>query len=85
MRFRPFRVVFGGIKPGAAASAGPEVTHAFHDGSVVKARAETSVPLYEPGADSPENRALYAERRTEFSVEALQLLIGFSARASTVF
>ncbi len=96
-----FTVVFGGIKPGSGAAAGPAVGYVFHDGSFVQAQAEYSihryklaqtrfqsrafgpmravvssrvrwqdapaVALYELGHASPERRALYGERKTEYS------------------
>jgi outer membrane protein assembly factor BamA len=98
-----FTIVFGGIKAGSGAAAGPAVAHTFGDGSFVQARAEysihsykllqaqyqsrvfewmhaavssrvrwqdaPSVALYELGAESSDRRALYAERKTEYSAQ----------------
>lgn len=100
-----FTVVFGGIKPGSGAAAGPAVGYEFPDGSFVQAQAEysihsykllqtryrsrrfgwkgatlssrirwqdaPSVALYELGAVSPELRALYGERKTEYSARIM--------------
>lgn len=99
-----FTIVFGGIKPGSGAAAGPAVAYTFGDGSFVQARAEysihsykllqanyqsrsfewlhavvsarvrwqdaPSVALYDLGADASDLRALYAERKTEYSAQA---------------
>src|SRR4051812_13962066 len=98
---RTFAVVFGGIKQGSGAAAGPAVSHDFADGSFVQGKGLYSVrqfkllqarydsrpfsrrrivastrvrwqdapelSLYRLGPESPNLRAEFSERRSEWS------------------